>query len=99
MSIEEMVMTKHYVDHQLKKDARLTSFEGLFELHEKLVHDLEFSFSDADLIYPYFHTMDHLYQIIQNTPFSVVDTIDEKNNRTIEMPIIDTSNIESKIKS
>lgn len=99
MSIEEMVMTKHYVDHQLKKDARLTSFEGLFELHEKLVHDLEFSFSDADLIYPYFHTMDHLYQVIQNTPFSVVDTIDEKNNRTIEMPIIDTTNIESKIKS
>lgn len=99
MSIEEMVMTKDYVDHQLKKDARLTSFEGLFELHEKLVHDLEFSFSNADVIYPYFHTMDHLYQIIQGTPFSVVDTIDEKNNRTIEMPITDTGNVNSKIKS
>ncbi|MBM3909339.1 MAG: hypothetical protein FJ352_01010 [Firmicutes bacterium] len=99
MSVEEMIMTKHYVDHQLKKDARLTSFEGLFELHEKLVHDLEFSFSDADLIYPYFHTMDHLYQIIQGTPFSVVDTIDEKNNRTVEMPISDTGNVKSKIKS
>ena len=99
MSIEEMVMTKDYVDHQLKKDARLTSFEGLFELHEKLVHDLEFSFSKADVIYPYFHTMDHLYQIIKGTPFSVVDTIDEKNNRTIEMPITDTGNVNSKIKS
>ncbi|MEY3431133.1 MAG: hypothetical protein RIS53_31 [Bacillota bacterium] len=99
MSLEEMVMTKDYVDHILKKDARLTSFEGLFELHEKLVHDLEFSFSNADLIYPYFHTMDHLYAIIQGTPFSVVDTIDEKNNRTIEMPIVDTGNVKSKIKS
>ena len=47
MSVEEMMMTKHYVDYQLKKDARLTSFEGLFELHDKLVHDLEFSFSVA----------------------------------------------------
>jgi len=71
----------------------------LFELHEKLVHDLEFSFSDADVIYPYFHTMDHLYQVIEGTPFSVVDTIDEKNNQTIEMPITDTGNVNSKIKS
>jgi hypothetical protein len=43
--------------------------------------------------------MDHLYQIIKGTPFSVVDTIDEKNNRTIEMPITETGNVNSKIKS
>jgi len=37
--------------------------------------------------------------VIEGTPFSVVDTIDEKNNQTIEMPITDTGNVNSKIKS
>jgi hypothetical protein len=87
MSMEEMIASKSYVDHQVKKDARLTSFEGLFDLHHHLVHNLSFSFSDADLIYPFFHTMDHLYDILKNTPFKVVDKIDEKNNQTVELNI------------
>jgi hypothetical protein len=87
MSLEEMVATKSYVDHQVKKDARLTSFEGLFDLHEALVHQLSYTFSQADAIYPFFHTMDHLYDILKNTPFQVVDKIDEKNNQTVELNI------------
>jgi hypothetical protein len=98
MSTEEMIATKSYVDHQVKKDARLTSFEGLFDLHHDLVHNLSFSFSDADLIYPFFHTMDHLYDILKNTPFQVVDKIDEKNNQTVELTILDTNSVTSKIK-
>ena len=99
MSIEEMKQSKGFVDHQLKKDGRLTSFEGLFELHERLVLDMEFSFSDADVIYPFFHTMDHLFAVIQGTPFRVVDKIDEKNNRTVELPIQVPGHIKSNIKS
>jgi hypothetical protein len=99
MSIEEMKQSKGFVDHQLKKDGRLTSFEGLFELHERLVHDMEFSFSEADVIYPFFHTMDHLFAVIQGTPFRVVDKIDEKNNRTVELPIQVPGHIKSNIKS
>jgi hypothetical protein len=98
MSLEEMVSSKSYVDHQVKKDARLTSFEGLFDLHEALVHQLAYSFSQADLIYPFFHTMDHLYDILKNTPFQVVDKIDEKNNQTVELTILDVNPVTSKIK-
>ena len=98
MSLEEMVSSKSYVDHQVKKDARLTSFEGLFDLHEALVHQLAYGFSQADLIYPFFHTMDHLYDILKNTPFQVVDKIDEKNNQTVELTILDVNEVTSKIK-
>jgi hypothetical protein len=98
MSLDEMVATKSYVDHQVKKDARLTSFEGLFDLHEDLVRKLSFTFSQADLIYPFFHTMDHLYDILKNTPFQVVDKIDEKNNQTVELTILDVNPVTSKIK-
>ena len=98
MSLEEMVSSKSYVDHQVKKDARLTSFEGLFDLHEALVHQLSYTFSQADAIYPFFHTMDHLYDILKNTPFQVVDKIDEKNNQTVELTILDVNEVTSKIK-
>jgi hypothetical protein len=98
MSLEEMVSSKSYVDHLVKKDARLTSFEGLFDLHERLVQQLSFTFSQADLIYPFFHTMDHLYDILKNTPFQVVDKIDEKNNQTVELTILDVNPVTSKIK-
>ena len=98
MSMEEMVNTKSYVDHRVKKDARLTSFEGLFDLHDYLVNNLSFTFSEADMIYPFFHTMDHLYEILKNTPFQVVDKIDEKNNQTVELTILEPSSVNSKIK-
>ena len=98
MSLEEMVATKSYVDHQVKKDARLTSFEGLFDLHDALVHQLSYTFSQADVIYPFFHTMDHLYDILKNTPFQVVDKIDENNNQTVELTILDVNPVTSKIK-
>ncbi len=98
MSMEEMVNSKSYVDHRVKKDARLTSFEGLFDLHDYLVNNLSFTFSEADMIYPFFHTMDHLYEILKNTPFQVVDKIDEKNNQTVELTILEPSSVNSKIK-
>jgi len=98
MSMEEMVNTKSFVDHRVKKDARLTSFEGLFDLHHDLVNNLSFTFSEADMIYPFFHTMDHLYEILKNTPFQVVDKIDEKNNQTVELTILEPSSVNSKIK-
>jgi hypothetical protein len=82
----------------MKKDARLTSFEGLFDLHHYLVHNLSFTFSDADVVYPFFHTMDHLYDILKNTPFQVVDKIDEKNNQTVELTILEPNSVNSKIK-
>jgi hypothetical protein len=98
MSKEEMLASNSYVDHHMKKDARLTSFEGLFDLHYYLVHNLSFTFSDADVVYPFFHTMDHLYDILKNTPFQVVDKIDEKNNQTVELTILEPSSVNSKIK-
>jgi hypothetical protein len=98
MSMDEMIASKSYVDHQVKKDARLTSFEGLFDLHHYLVHNLSFSFSDSDVIYPFFHTMDHLYDILKNTPFQVVDKIDAKNNQTVELNILDGNPVISNIK-
>jgi hypothetical protein len=50
MSMDEMVACKSFVDHRVKKDARLTSFEGLFDLHHYLVHELSFAFSEADVM-------------------------------------------------
>jgi hypothetical protein len=97
MSKEEMLASNSYVDHQVKKDGRLTSFEGLFDLHHYLVHHLSFSFSNADVVYPFFHTMDHLYDILKNTPFQVVDKIEEKNNQTVELNI-DNLSIQSNIR-
>jgi hypothetical protein len=42
--------------------------------------------------------MDHLYDILKNTPFQVVDKIDEKNNQTVELTILDVNEVTSKIK-
>ena len=98
MSKEEMLVTNSYVDHHVKKDARLTSFEGLFDLHHYLVHHLSFNFSNADVVYPFFHTMDHLYDILKDTPFQVVDKIDEKNNQTVELMILEPNSVNSNIK-
>jgi hypothetical protein len=42
--------------------------------------------------------MDHLYEILKNTPFQVVDKIDEKNNQTVELTILEPSSVNSKIK-
>jgi hypothetical protein len=98
MSKEEMLASNSYVDHHMKKDARLTSFEGLFDLHHYLVQRLSFTFSDADVVYPFFHTMDHLYDTLKDTPFQVVDKIDEKNNQTVELTILEPNSVNSKIK-
>jgi len=98
MSKEEMLASNSYVDHHMKKDARLTSFEGLFDLHHYLVQNLSFTFSNADVVYPFFHTMDHLYDILKNTPFQVVDKIDEKNNQTVELTILEPNSVSSKVK-
>jgi hypothetical protein len=99
MSMSEMMTTNRYVDHLLKKDGRLTSFDGLFDLHQFLVDELGYRFSDADLIYPFFHTMDHLYKIIKNTPYQIVDVIDPSNNQTIELGLEDLStNVDATIK-
>ena len=97
MSKEEMLAANSYVDHHVKKDARLTSFEGLFDLHHYLVHHLSFNFSNADVVYPFFHTMDHLYDILKDTPFQVVDKIDEKNNQTVELMILEPNSVNSNI--
>jgi hypothetical protein len=98
MSKKEMLTSNSYVDHPMKKDARLTSFEGLFDLHQYLVDNLSFTFSDADVVYPFFHTMDHLYDILKDTPFQVVDKIDETNNHTVELMILETNSVNSNIK-
>jgi hypothetical protein len=63
-----------------------------------LVDNLSFTFSDADVVYPFFHTMDHLYDILKDTPFQVVDKIDETNNHTVELMILETNSVNSNIK-
>ncbi len=99
MTLNEILASRSHTDPIYKKDARLTSFDGLFDLHEFLVSAVGYRFTDADLIYPFFHTMDHLYDIIKNTPYRVVDVVDAKNNQTIELSIDDDQNIvESTIK-
>lgn len=85
MSMNELTTLQYYVDPIEKKDARLTSFEGLFDLHNSLISQAKKTFSEADVIYPFFHTMDHLYDIIDKTPYRVVDKVDEKNNQTVEL--------------
>jgi hypothetical protein len=97
MSLTEMQQAQHYRDISLKKDGRMTSFEGLFELHHFLIHHLNYEFSKADFIYPSFHTMDHLYQILKGTPYRIVDKVDEKNNQTLEINTMQASAVESKI--
>lgn len=85
MSLTEMKTHQHYRDLALKKDARMTSFEGLFELHDFLIHNLNYEFSKADLIYPTFHTMDHVYDILKDTPYRIIDKLDTSKNQTIEL--------------
>ena len=99
MSLDELKTGKQFVDVALKKDARLTSFEGLFDLHRYLVEEVGFAFPDADIIYPFFHTLDYLYKIIEKTPFKVIDKIDEANNQTVELSLDTTASVESHIKS
>jgi hypothetical protein len=42
--------------------------------------------------------MDHLYDILKDTPFQVVDKIDEKNNQTVELMILEPNSVNSNIK-
>jgi hypothetical protein len=42
--------------------------------------------------------MDHLYDILKNTPFQVVDKIDAKNNQTVELNILEGNPVISNIK-
>lgn len=99
LSIPEVLVEKNHVDVKNKKDARLTSFEGLFDLHQLLIHAAEYTFSEADLIYPFFHSMDHLFEVLEGTPYRVVDVIHRENNKTVELNLEDIpSEIQSKIK-
>jgi hypothetical protein len=99
LSIPELLESRNYIDSKNKKDARLTSFEALFDLHEVLVKQAAFKFSDADVIYPFFHSMDHLFDVIEGTPYKVIDVINRENNKTVELRLDDiTSEIKSTIK-
>lgn len=92
MTLDEIKETKVYKDPIDKEDGRLTTFEGLFELHSILHTTCGYTFQDADLIYPLFHTMDYLYEILKTTPYVVndpsklptddVDEIDEDESST-----------------
>jgi hypothetical protein len=99
MSFTDMIKLKAHQDDMTKKDGRLTSFEGLFDLHHYLHTKLNYPFADADFIYPFFHTLDHLFTILKGTPYQVVDTVDESHNQTIELTIEEETHINSSIKS
>jgi hypothetical protein len=99
LSIPELLESRNYLDHKNKKDARLTSFEALFDLHDILVKQAAFNFSDADVIYPFFHSMDHLFEVLEGTPYRVIDVINRENNKTVELKLEDiTAEIKSTIK-
>jgi len=98
MAITDIIQRKNYINLEKKEDARLTSFEGLFDLHTLLTTKADFKFADADMIYPFFHTMDHLYTILQGTPYKVVDVINLDNNRTVELTLDTLPTVVSKIK-
>ncbi len=99
MAIAEMIDLQSYQDIANKKDARLTSFEGLFDLHQLLVSQLNYTYQEADLVYPFFHTMDHLFTILEGTPYRVVDVINRENNHTVELDLDDmTQEVISTIK-
>jgi hypothetical protein len=98
MAMSDVVQRKHHLNLEKKEDARLTSFEGLFDLHALLTTKADYKFADADMIYPFFHTMDHLYTILQGTPYKVVDIINLNNNRTVELTLDEPATVVSKIK-
>jgi hypothetical protein len=102
MTIEEIKETKVFKDPIDKEDGRLTSFEGLFQLHTLLHETVGYDFQEADQIYTLFHTMDYLYDILKETPYVVVDPKsapqpdDEEND---DDSVIETPTVTSSIKS
>ena len=99
MSFGDMFKLQTHVDDMTKKDGRLTNFESLFDLHHYLHSKLNYPFANADFIYPFFHTLDHLFDILKGTPYQVVDTVDESHNQTIELTIEEDINVVSEIKT
>ena len=83
-SLEDLTQKRVLVDERRREDSRITTFEGLLELHGILNEKLSFSFQEADYIYPLFHTMDHLYQFIESTDYRVVDITNDIKNATME---------------
>lgn len=99
MAIETMVSSRKITDEANKEDIRLTTFEGLLNLQKILLEDLHFSFQDSDYVYPLFHTMDHLFDIIQGTGYAVVDISKDLTIASQEMEKIPLESVESDIKS
>lgn len=83
-SLEELMERRLIIHERKKEDIRITTFEGLLELHTILHDKLSFSFQAADHIYPLFHTMDHLYELIQSTEYRVVDITHDIKNATLQ---------------
>lgn len=103
MTIEEIKETKEIKDPIDKEDARLTTYEGLFQLHTLLNEQCGYDFQEADQIYTLFHTMDYLYEILKDTPFVVLDPSslphddqpeEPEDEVVVEKPVV-TSSIKS----
>ena len=83
-SIEDVIDKRKLINERKKEDIRITTFEGLLELHTLLHDKLSFTFQEADYIYPLFHTMDHVYDLIASTDYVVVDITNDIKNATLQ---------------
>ena len=98
-SIEDVLAKQKLLDERKKEDVRITTFEGLLDLHTLLHEKLSLTFQAADYIYPLFHTMDHVYDLIASTDYVVVDITNDIKNATLQFEkLVVQDSVQSDIK-
>jgi len=83
---------------ETNEDVRITTFESLGTIQKALREKRGASFPESDVIYPYFVTFDHLYLVLKNTPFKVIDKIAPHFSETLELSMDELPSIQSRIK-
>ncbi len=99
MRIDDLIQRGDLSDDLNAEDIRITSFDGLFTIQKMLREKRGFTYPESDVLYPYFVTLDHVYSVIRNTPYKVVDKIDPTHHQTLELSLEDVQDIQSRIKS
>jgi hypothetical protein len=99
MRIEDLIQRGELRDDLNAEDSRITSFDGLFTIQKLLREKRSLTYPESDVLYPYFVTLDHVYAVIKQTPYKVVDKIDPTNHQTLELSLGELQDIQSHIKS
>lgn len=98
MPLEDVMKQPSLQEDVRNEDACITTFDGLLTIQKIRREKQGLTFGESDVIYPYFVTFDHLYHVINGTPFRIIDKINPNANETIEMNNSDIPNIKSSIK-